>query len=43
MKEKLKTRSFVLSGWPLSSPRQIPGLFQVFLTETLIFIKPPEL
>ena len=29
--------------WPLSSPRQIPWLFPVFPTETLMFIKPPEI
>ena len=29
-------------GWPLSSSDQIPSLLQVFLTEALIFIKPPE-
>ena len=29
-------------GQPLSSPHQIPRLFQVFPTEALIFIKPSE-
>jgi len=33
---------FVPTLLPLSSPRQTPQLFQVFLTEALIFIKPPE-
>jgi len=32
----------LIRGWPLSSHRQSPRLFQVFPTETLIFIKPPE-
>jgi len=31
-----------LTGWPLPSPRQIPRLFQVFPTETLVFVKPPK-
>jgi len=36
----------VLGDWPSlggqSSPHQIPRLFQVFPTEALIIIKPPE-
>ena len=32
----------ITTEWILSNPRQIHGLFQVFPTEALIFIKPPE-
>jgi len=40
MREKSPAR--LETRWPLSSVRQILRLFQVFLTEALIFIKPPE-
>jgi len=32
----------ITAGWPLSSPRRIPRLFHVLLTEALIFIIPRE-
>jgi len=34
---------FIISGWLLSSSRQIPQLFQVFPTQAFIFAKPPEI
>jgi len=34
-------RPWGCSGWPLYSPHSIPRLFQVFLTQALMFIKPP--
>ena len=35
--------NLLLAGWPFPSPHQISRLFYVFLTEALIFIKPPQI